>query len=84
MHPPCDDDDDDTPPNECYNNFSPLAFSPLGSVVTARFGLLAVDEDDEVTPPPPEPLVAFDAVTLEDAAEDTEAAAAFDVVLGGG
>lgn len=56
--------------------------------MTARLRLLAVtaavDEDDEVAPPPPEPLVTFDAVTLEDAAEDTEAAAAFDAVLGGG
>lgn len=63
-----------------------MAFSPLGSVVTARLGLLAVaatvadDEEDVVAPPP---LVVFDAVTLDAAADGTEAAA-FAVVLGGG
>lgn len=77
LHPLCDDDD--TPPNECYNNFSPLAFSPLASVEAARFGLFAVAIVDVVAPPVP--LVAFDAVTLDDAAEGTEAAA---LVLGGG
>lgn len=47
----------------------------------ARFGLFAVAAVDVVAPPLP-PLVAFDAATLDDVAEDTDGAVV--VVLGGG